>query len=327
MKSFWNFLIQDPLRKLLALALTVVLFAVLNEGKQQKKDINGVLVNVRCDEGVFLSQVNSVIPVRLTVRGSESRIKNLDISEISGVLEISRNTPGFDSGTLNLPLRPENFTCPRGIEIIDIDPGMVVLPVQRKISREVPVKAEINGRPRAGWDVKDVLCFPETVLVTGPERAVNNLEYIFTETLNLPSNETASFSKNLDLRNPMLNEFTFNASSANVTVNIGRQVNIRRTLDNIPVQWMLSRTPDMRFTPAVSVSSVTVYGSQAAVGKISPENILLYAELTDPKYRGAGEYEVGVRAVIKNSDGSVQIESVKPDKIKVNFEKTNFSSK
>ena len=40
MKSFWQFLIQDPVRKLIALALTVVLFAVLNEGKQQNKDIN-----------------------------------------------------------------------------------------------------------------------------------------------------------------------------------------------------------------------------------------------------------------------------------------------
>ena len=321
MKSFWQFLIQDPLRKLIALALTVVLFAVLNEGKQLNKDINAVLLNVHCDDEVFLSHANTVIPVRLSVRGSESRIKNLNTGDITGVLEISRNTPGFDSGTLHLPLSADNFVCPRGIEIIDIDPKSVVLPVQRKISREVAIVPEINGRPRQGWELREVGCFPETVLVTGPERAVNNLSGIATEVLNIRPEETQTFSKNMPLRNPMPDEYTFNVASANVTVTISRQVNIRRQLDNIPVRWIFSQNKSLRFTPANSVSSVTLSGSQAAVGKILPENILLYAELSDPMHMNPGEYEITLQAVIKNSDGSVKIVSVKPDKIKVKCEK------
>ena len=55
MKSFLHMLVKDPLRKILALVFTLVLYWALNEGKQREDSIDGVQMHIVCD-AVALSE-------------------------------------------------------------------------------------------------------------------------------------------------------------------------------------------------------------------------------------------------------------------------------
>ena len=197
MSAFWAFLIRDPWRKIIALVLTVILYVVLNEGKQQQKDLLNIPVEIKADDEVFIPNVNRSTAVRVTVRGSESRIKKLNIQDIRGAVEITCNTPGFQSGNVTLFLEPKDFVSSRGIEIVSIEPSRLVVPVQRRISRDVPVAPIVVGQPRQGLAHDGGKAQPDMVRVSGPERAVRNLQTLKTEILRIRQDSFSASLQNL----------------------------------------------------------------------------------------------------------------------------------
>lgn len=323
MKAFWEFLKKDPLRKLLALSLTIVLYAVLNEGKLQQKDLKLVPLEISCDEDVFLAGVHRHAAVHLTVRGSESRIKNLSVQDIVGTIKISRNTPGFESGTVSIQLTPENFICPRGIEIVSIEPEVLTLPVQRRRSEEIRIVPEITGSPRQGFVTGEVSCYPETVLVTGPEQAVSNLlkKGVKTEVYTI-NNETATVILNLGLLNTNPDEFTFNISSVRVTIPVTRAM--PRVLRQVPVRCFPPASAGVSAIPERQFVTVTVSGSsQSDIDAVSAADIMVYVDLSDPEFAEAGEYSVPLRAALIDPEpGShLWITAIEPSAIKIKCEK------
>jgi YbbR domain-containing protein len=318
MKAFWEFLIKDPLRKLIALSLTIVLYAVLYEGKQQQKDLKLVPLEISCDEDVFLAGVHRHAAVHLTVRGSESRIKNLTVQDIVGTIKISRNTPGFESGTVSIQLTPENFICPRGIEIVSIEPEVLTLPVQRRRSEEIRIVPEITGRPRAGYVQGEISCYPETVLVTGPEQAVLNLREVRTEIYNIKNYETETVIRHLNLLNMNPDEFSFNISSVKVTIPF--TTDITRTLPQVPIRCFVPANLGVAVYPERQSATVTVSGSQSETDTVSAADIMLYVDLSDPKFAEAGEHTVPLRAVLNDPNSHLRITVIEPSAIKIRCE-------
>ncbi len=319
MKAFGEFLIKDPLRKLIALSLTIVLYAVLYEGKLQQKDLRSVPLEITGGDDVFISSVDRHAAVRLTVRGSESRIKNLNVNDIVGSIEISRNTPGFESGTVSIQLSPDNFVCPQGIEIISIEPEVITLPVQRLISLEIPIVPEISGRPRTGYVRGEVSCYPEKVLVTGAEQAVSNLWAVRTERYNIRDNETETVICHLNLQNMNPDEFSFNISSVRVTIPVTTEIS--RTLPQVPVRCLVPADWGITVHPDRQSVSVTVSGSPSETDTVSAADIMVYADLSDPKFAEAGEYSVPLHAVLKDPNRHLRITFIEPSAIKIRCEK------
>lgn len=320
MKRFLTFLLKDPLRKLIALALTIVLYAVLNEGKQQQKDVVNIPLTIEYSGDVFLPENSRTQSLRLTVRGSESRIKKLNVQDIAGRVKISRNTPGFDSGTVSLQISPDDFVTPKGIEVVSIDPDVLTLPVQRKIRREVTVSPVITGQPRQGFERGEVRCYPDTVVISGPEKAVAGILSVSTEPLHILSGETRPFSKGVQLINPMPEELTFNISTTNVSVTIRQLPYIAREIAGIPVQWQRPLKEQLKITPEQEKVDVTLAGTQNDLDNISLGDLMVFADLSDPRYAVAGEHLVPVQAVLKRADGNVRIQAVSPAKIKIKCE-------
>lgn len=317
MRWIMAFLLKDPLRKLIALALTIVLYAVLNEGKQQQKDVVNIPLTIESSSDVFLPDNSRIQSFRLTVRGSESRIKKLNVQDVSGKVTISRKTPGFDSGAVTLQISPDDFVTPRGIEVISIDPEVLTLPVQRRIRKEIAVSPLVTGQPRQGFECGEIRCYPDSVVVSGPEKAVAGILEISTEPLHIISGETRSFSKSVQLVNPMPEELTFNISSTNVSVTIRQLPYVAREIPGIPVQWQRPLKEQLKITPELEKVTVTLAGTQNELDNISLGDLMVYADLSDPRYAVPGEYLVPVQAVLKRADGNVRIQSLSPEKIRI----------
>ena len=324
MNSFLSFLFRDPLRKLIALLLTIVLYAVLNEGKQQQKELFKVPVEIKCDDDVFVAKIHKEATVQLTVRGSESKIKKLDMQTIRGEVEISRTAQGFESGSAVLYLDPKIFDCPQGIEIVSIEPEMLEIPVQRRTSRDIPIEPIVSGRPRQGMAHDGGRCSPDMVTVSGPERGIRNLEKIRTEQVVIPDGESRSFSKSVDLISPG-EEFVMNISKTDVTVNITTDMS-RRLPRKVAVQWHIPLNRKLAVRAETDAVAVTVAGQQDEINSITGEDIMVYADLSDPKYDSVGEHTVALKSLLKNSGNMVRITAVEPSEIKIFCEEPTAKS-
>ena len=318
MKSFLHSLISDPLRKFISLFLALVLYWALNEGKQREEEIDNVHVTIECDDDVFLSDMYDSRRVSLTVRGSESRIKKLERKDISGKVRLSRKSPGFDEGMVILDLSPRDFTVPRGIEVVKIkELNTKSVRVQPRISRFIPVKAEIIGRVPAGWVCSSVKCRPEKILVSGPESIVANLQEIVTEPLNIDG-ETATFHKTgMLLRNPGARVLTFDNAAVTVLVEISRMPDARRYLKDVPVRCLLPPQSVLSVALEKSVVGVTVSGPQSEVGRISAKDLMVFADLSDPKYAVSGEHLVQLQGMLNNPEGKFRVVAVDPQEIRI----------
>ena len=318
MNSFFSFLFRDPLRKLIALLLTIVLYAVLNEGKQQQKDISHVPVKINCDDDVFISKVAANTTLHVVVRGSESRIKNLDTQSIYAAVDVTRKTPGFDSGNVTLVLEPKDFVTPPGIEVVSIEPKNLVLPVEKKVSKEIKIVPVVQGKPRAGLDHNGGRCSPGVVTVSGAERALRDLQEIRTEPLTIPRGESRSFSKIVNLISPG-EDFALNISQTEVTVTITDEMS--RILPNrIAVNWHYPLNWDKKIVPSENAVSVTIAGLQDEINKISGDSVMVFADLNDRKYNIPGEYDVPLKAVLNSSGHVVRIVKIEPALIRVKLE-------
>ncbi|MBE6358177.1 MAG: hypothetical protein E7057_02890 [Lentisphaerae bacterium] len=319
MSAFWAFLIRDPWRKIIALVLTVILYVVLNEGKQQQKDLLNIPVEIKADDEVFIPNVNRSTAVRVTVRGSESRIKKLNIQDIRGAVEITCNTPGFQSGNVTLFLEPKDFVSSRGIEIVSIEPSRLVVPVQRRISRDVPVAPIVVGQPRQGLAHDGGKAQPDMVRVSGPERAVRNLQTLKTEILRIRQDESRSFSKSIALESPG-DEFTLSTQMVDVTVTITDDMS--RSLPwLVPVLWNLPLQRNVKIFPERESVTVTVSGQQDEIKRISENEIMVYADLRDSAYDKPGDYIVPLKAVVNIPGKFIRVTRIEPDKIRIRCEK------
>ena len=96
----------------------------------------------------------------------------------------------------------------------------------------------------------------------------------------------------------------------------------RKLPQKIPVRWQRPLNRDLNIIPEEDTVSVTISGQQDELNKISGDEVLVYADLSDPKYAVPGEYSVKLRAVLDSNAGNVvRISGVEPSEIKIKCER------
>lgn len=136
-----------------------------------------------------IQQRGGEVAVRL--RGPAKRLRDIDAQSL--VVEISLE------GEPPPPREPQHKSCfllrknirqlaergaslPLGsdIELLAIEPNTVTLTLDRVLTRELPVKAVLEGKPAEDYEVSEVTVVPERVRVRGPQSVVGALKAIET---------------------------------------------------------------------------------------------------------------------------------------------------
>ena len=168
MNRVFQFIFKNPLHKIVALGLTVVLYAVLHEGKQQQKEILNVPVIIECEKDIFISHGQRRAEVRITVKGSERLLKNMDVNSIQGRVNVSRRMMSYNNDyqvpskqMVKVQLSGAHFSLPRGVEVKRIEPNVLAFPVELRGSQNIELNAISTGESLAGmvrcFDYKDLI--------------------------------------------------------------------------------------------------------------------------------------------------------------------------
>lgn len=181
----------------LAFALAVgIWFAVSVEDRDAVRE-KTVEASVTFDKPENLILVESVQTVRVRVRGPDRDVDRLAPYMVQVVVEIPAQGPSV----LNLTLSAENVELPSDfdLEVQSLDPNVLRLEVDEKLTRTLPLRPSFTGEPAAGARLlrDQVEIQPQTATVTGPASALEDLDALALAPINLDGHaltfeETAS---------------------------------------------------------------------------------------------------------------------------------------
>jgi len=114
----------------------------------------------------------------LRVRANAVQLRFLSDRALSLPLDLSQARAGYNS----FPVLPELLNLPRGVEIADIDPGVIEFEVLELSQKEVPVKPRVVGRPYPGFRL-DLVLEPAAVTIQGPPETLAQVDHLETAPL------------------------------------------------------------------------------------------------------------------------------------------------
>jgi hypothetical protein len=225
----------------------------------------------------------SSIDVR--VRGTSTSLGRLSPGEVKAVLDVGNVTPGRNL----FQIRPDLVSAPFGVEVSYAGPATVALQFERQLTKEVPVKPDVEGDPAPGYEVRRVTVEPARVEVIGPESELRELTEAVTEPIELRSSAgqvrekvaIAILNSEARLRTPQ---------DAVITVDI-QPVRTERLISGVPVR-MQQLQAGLQAQSSPSIVAVTVRADEEALNSLTAGSIEASVDLTG---LGAGRYLLPVR--------------------------------
>ncbi|HPR64952.1 MAG TPA: hypothetical protein PK014_12105 [Thermoanaerobaculia bacterium] len=122
---------------------------------------------------VIMGDLPDTIQVR--VRGVKNSMDTFTKASKSFTIDLKNERPG----TQTIPVLQSRLGIPDDLEIISIQPVNVVVHLESRLQKLIPITAQISVAPpkNTRWDVSVI---PENALVVGPESIVNSLNSVAT---------------------------------------------------------------------------------------------------------------------------------------------------
>ena len=225
------------------------------------------------------------------------------------------------AGVYSVTLEPRNFHAPRGVEVVRVAADKAVLEVrmQRRISKELPVKPRVVGQLSEEFRLGEMVVMPRRVTVSGPENDVNRLKEVLTERVPLSSEIEESILYRAKVEAPS----AVTVVPDRVEVQIGIERNIGEVVwKDIPVALLCDRNTgfEVSFVEENPRVNVTVRNSAASLtDRVTPEKLRAFVDVT--RLSSPGIHKVNVECHIRGGRGTVR--AIHPGEFSVKIVKTN----
>jgi len=175
--------------RLLAVVIALFLWVVARGSSSIERgfDIPVVLHGVP-DDLVVVDQGADVVNVRLL--GTRAALRNVDPQRLEYPLDVSTSKPGQAAFEVDLT----RFDLPRGARIVSRSPSRIELNFDRRISKTLRVRPDVEGQPADGYRVASVTSDPPRVRLAGARMELLRMADVGTETIDV-SGATAPIEK------------------------------------------------------------------------------------------------------------------------------------
>jgi YbbR domain-containing protein len=166
--------------KIVALFAALLLWGVSHSTSSVERgfDIPVVPGNVP-EDLVITGQSTDAVNVR--VRATNAALRRLSVAELSYPVDLA----GARAGTTEREVELAVMSLPRGAQIVSRSPASLEFMLERKSTRAVKVRADIDGEPAAGFVVEEVAIDPPRLRIAGARSEVLRLSEVLTETIDV----------------------------------------------------------------------------------------------------------------------------------------------
>jgi YbbR domain-containing protein len=279
--------------KALSLALAIGLFVF---HRMSVKEDRFFSVPLKMEINNALAPANSYPhTVRVKLSGEASSIHSIAEEDIEAYLDLTRY---HEKGTYRVPVQIHKKDTALGGEPagISIDPPQVVMELDEKISRYVPLKPNFGGYPESGYEMVSYTLIPPQVVVDGPKSLVEQLSELSTETIEL-GGRNADFivTTRIQQRDPLL-QIRGGDSMAEFQCSIKKLI-IIRSFDDLPVA-ISGLGADFTAVMDITSANIRIEGNQSELESYKPALDAAILTLDCSGITEAGTYTLQVQADI-----------------------------
>lgn len=166
--------------KVVALLTALLLWGVSHTTSSVERGFDIPLVPGNVPEDLVITR-QSTDAVNIRVRGTRAALRQLSVAELSYPVDLA----GARAGTTERDVELAAMNLPRGAQIVSRSPASLEFSLERKSTRTVKVRADIDGEPAAGFVVGDVSIEPARLRISGARSEVLRLAEVLTETIDV----------------------------------------------------------------------------------------------------------------------------------------------
>jgi YbbR domain-containing protein len=177
-----SWLFRDFRYKAMALVLAVLLWGVAHSTSSIERGFDLPVSIQGVPEDLVLT-ARSVDTVNVRVRGSRAALRSLNLGSLEYRVELTDAKPGVTEREVE---RADlEVLLPRGAQIVSRSPSNIDFTLERRATKPVKVRADLEGDPAEGFVVTDVEIQPRNVRITGARSQVLRLNEVLTETIDV----------------------------------------------------------------------------------------------------------------------------------------------
>ena len=237
----------------------------------QQFDLSWDFINLDSMENIYSVGTPVFEYTKVNVRASRDTLSS--IAFVKALIDVSNQAAEFEQDAKLIAYDASGY--PVNADIVP-DSIHVKVPVTSP-NKTVPIEIQINGEAPEGMAIDTITADQQTVIIYGTENVLAEIDKVVV-TLN-----AATITKDSTLLRPIVLPTGVNSSNINqITISVTLAENTSRIIDGVPINFKnnvnsyKASQPDNKTT-----TSVTVYGTQSNIDRISAENINVYVDMID----------------------------------------------
>ncbi len=249
--------LEDWMLKLVALAITLGLWlGVTGLSTPTTKRLSVRLLPSVANDVEITS--NPISEVDIVISGDERRIKSMTGKDLVALLDLSTLQPGDRVVSLS----PDNVSVelPQGVRLDEIQPSRIAVKIEAVEEVELPVRADVQGKPASGFEIYSETVLPQKVRVRGPVSFMDTLQSVSTDPISVDGRK-----EDLVVKQVPIGIINSKATIFNTVVDVTIKIGEKR------VEHILSLPPSA-LTGDKHVT-VTLYGPRTVMAKIRPADV------------------------------------------------------
>jgi YbbR domain-containing protein len=285
-RIFRKIFLEDWLTKLIALGITLALwFGVTGLQKPTTIRFNNLTLQPRLSNNFEITNL-PVTEVALVITGDKRKTDDIK----SENLIVSIDLTDAKAGEQIIQLTPEtvNVALPTGVKVVEVQPNKIAVKIEMVEEREIPVRAETEGKLAEGFEIYNTVILPQKVRVRAPSSFIKSLEFISTEKINIDGRQTDFTAQRVQLNilNPRITAF-------DTVVDVSFRINEKR----LEKSFLVSVQTD----GSEKKVSFTLYGARSVLENLTAKDLPIEISKTD-----SGEYAAKL-TLPDNLTGKVEI--------------------
>jgi YbbR domain-containing protein len=183
--------------KVLSVALAIILFMFHRMSTLETRFFS-VPLNVEIDS-VLIPASPYTRMVRVSLRGDANSVFPILEDDIEAYIDLRKYK---NEGWYRAPVQVRKKGTALGVEPLEIsvDPMEISLHLDHKISKYIPLTANLRGSPESGYDIISYTLTPAQVVVDGPMNVVEAISEIYTDYIDLDG-RNGDFSVSIGILN------------------------------------------------------------------------------------------------------------------------------
>ncbi len=119
--------------------------------------------------------------VNVRVRGSRAGLRSLSVADTEYEVDLS----GAKNGTTSVEVDTTQVDLPRGAQIVSRSPASIDFELERRGTKAVKLRPDIDGDPAPGYRILRVEVEPPQIRITGARSEVLRINELLTETVDV----------------------------------------------------------------------------------------------------------------------------------------------